>query len=110
MRACRLNKRITIQRCQQVENEHGITKDEWIDLKTVWAGMNNLYGKEYWKAKKYAAENTVEFTIRYSACEDISAKDRICYRGKLFNITFVDNVQYGNETIKLKAMEVMTNG
>lgn len=109
MRVTRLNKRIIIQRKIEKENEAtGVTKEEWADLKTIWAGMNNLYGKEYWEAKQYKAEGTVEFTMRYSACSDLSVRDRIKYNGKIFNITFVDNVQYKNEMLKIKAIEVAT--
>lgn len=107
MRVTKLTKRITIQRKIEKENEStGVTKEEWSDLKTIWAGMNNLYGKEYWTAKQYGAENTIEFTIRYCACPDLSQKDRIKFNGRVFNITSVDNVQYKNETIKIKAVEV----
>lgn len=107
MRVTKLTKRITIQRCAEYEDENtGVSKRKWVDLKTIWAGMNNLYGKEYWTAKQYGGENTIELTTRYSACPDLSVRDRIKYNGRVFNIIFVDNIQYKNETIKIKAMEV----
>lgn len=102
-----LNHRVTIQRYMEYEDEHGISREDWIDLKTVWCSMNNLYGKEYWEAKQYKAENTVEFVIRYNACKDLSVKDRIKQGDKLFNITSIDNVLYRNETLKIKALEVV---
>lgn len=103
----RLNKRITIQRSIDGDDEHGISREQWIDLKNVWSAINNLHGKEYWEAKKYEAENTVEFIIRYLACKDLSVKDRIQYNGKLYNIISIDNVLYKNETLKIKAKEVI---
>lgn len=103
----KLNKRITIQRHTEYEDEHGISREEWIDFNTVWCSMNNLYGKEYWEAKQYQAENTVEFVIRYNACKDLSVKDRIKMSDRLFNISSVDNVVYKNEVLKIKAMEVI---
>lgn len=102
-----MNHRITIQRYVEYEDEHGISREEWVDLKTVWCSKNNLFGKEYWAAKEYNAENTMEFVIRYSACKDLSVKDRLKQGEKLFNITSVDNVQYKNETLKIKAIEVI---
>lgn len=102
-----MDKRITIQRYEEYEDEHGISREAWIDLCTVWCSMNNLYGKEYWDAKQYGAENTVEFVIRYSACKDLSVKDRIKRGAKLFNIKSVDNIMYKNETLKIKALEVI---
>lgn len=103
----RLNHRVTIQRHTSNEDEHGITKETWIDLKTLWCSMNNLHGKEYWRAKEYDAENTIEFVIRYGSCKDLSIKDRLQIGGALYNITSIDNVLYKNETLKIKALEVM---
>ena len=102
-----LKHKITIQRYAEYEDEHHISKEDWIDLKTVWCSMNNLYGKEYWEAKQYGAENTVEFIIRYSACKDLSVKDRLKKDDKLFNITSINNVMYRNQVLKIKAVEVI---
>lgn len=103
----RLNQRVTIQRYSEYENEHHISQEGWVDLCTVWCSMNSMYGKEYWEAKQYNAENTVEFNIRYSACKDLSVKDRIKKDDKLFNITSIDNIMYRNEILKIKAIEVI---
>lgn len=105
--AGKLNKRVTIQRCEDIEDVNGFSKTQWQDIKTVWARVNNLYGKEYWEAKKYDAQNTVEFTIRFNACKDISINDRIKFKNKIFNIISVDNVLYGDENYKIKAEEVI---
>lgn len=100
-----LNKRIEIQRIMNVEDKNGITKSQYQPLKKVWASCNNLYGKEYWNAKEYGEESTVEFVIRYKACTDLSSTDRILFNGKLYNISFVDNIRYQNEYLKIKATE-----
>lgn len=107
MRCSKMTHRLIIQRCEVYEDEHGISREDWVDLKTVWCSMNNLFGKEYWSAKEYNAENTVEFVIRYSACKDLSIKDRLKLGNRLFNISSVDNIMYKNESIKIKAMEVI---
>ena len=105
-----LNKRITIQRCTDYEDDNNINKQKWEDMITIWSSMNNLQGKEFWEAKKYKAENTVEFVIRYSSCPDISIKDRIKHKNLLYNIFSIDNVLYKNEVLKIKATEVISNG
>lgn len=102
-----LKHKVTIQRYSEYEDENHISKEGWIDLKTVWCSMNNLYGKEYWEAKQYDAENTVEFIVRYNACKDLSVKDRLKKADRLFNITSIDNVMYRNEVLKIKAVEVI---
>lgn len=101
-----LKHRITIQRYIEHEDLHGITQNEWVDLKTVWGAMNNLFGKEYWEAKKYKEENTVEIVIRYGACKDLTVKDRIKAYGIVYNIKSIDNVCYRNEVLKIKAQAV----
>ncbi len=67
--------------------------------------VNNLSGKEYWEAKQVNAETELDFVIRY--CSEVSALDtehfRILFRGNIYNITFVDNVQYKNKTVKIRA-------
>lgn len=102
----KLNKRITIERQLEIEDEYGVSKTCWVPLKTVWSSINNLYGKEYWDAKKYEAENTMNMTIRYNSCADITVQDRIKFKGKHFNIQHVANIQFKNEVLKLKVIEV----
>lgn len=103
----KLKHRIIIQRGEDFEDEKGVSKTQWLNIATVWASVNNLHGKEYWEAKKYEAENTVEFVIRYSACKDICINDRIVFKDIVYNISAIDNILYKNEVIKIKAMAVM---
>lgn len=102
----KLKHKITFQKHTCIEDSNHVSKDEWQDVCTVWCSMNNLFGKEYWSAKQYQAENTVEFIIRYGAYKNLSVKDRINFNGKLFNISSIDNVKYENKFIKIKAMEL----
>lgn len=101
-----LRNRITIERKTEIENDDGFNVTVWTTLKTVWAKANGLFGKEYWSAKEYGAENTVIFTIRYKACPDLSVSDRILFNGKTFNIQSIDNVNFMNVELRIKA-EVM---
>lgn len=115
-----LNKRIVIQKYIINQNENGFDIEEWIDYKAIRTSMNNLWGKEFYAAKAVQAENTVEFIIRYSKdLKNINTKE---YRIKTiknknatkekdkyryFDITFIDNIQYKNRWIKIKAIEVI---
>ncbi len=122
----KLNKRITIQKYTPYE-EDSITKDKWDTYKTVWANANNLYGEEFWKAKECGYENVVMFTIRYSKdLANINSREYRIKFGKkivyifdkdgnvidtkevdrIYNIISIDNVQYSNTYIKVKAKEV----
>ncbi|MCJ8173973.1 phage head closure protein [Clostridium botulinum] len=115
-----LNKRIVIQEYTTTQNENGFDIEEWIDYKAVRASMNNLWGKEFYAAKATNSENTVEFIVRYSKdLKNINTKE---YRIKTikdknatkekdkyryFDITFIDNIQYKNKWLKIKAIEVI---
>lgn len=107
MRPEQLNRRITIQRQQSYEDEDGIAKETWQDKYYIWAGVNNLYGKEYWEAKRYEAENAVTFTVRFAACPDLKVSDRVLFDGRIYNINSIDNVLYKNEILKIKAVAVL---
>lgn len=102
-----LRNRIVIKRKTESKNEDDFNVTSWQSHKTVWAKANSLFGKEYWDAKEYSAENTVIFTIRYKSCPDISIHDRIDFGGKLFNIKSIDNVQFRNIELRIKAEEVI---
>lgn len=103
----KMNKRITIQKFTVTQNDNGFDVEEWADYKTIWASANNLFGKEFYAAKAVQAEKTVEFTVRYGKyLENIDTKNyRIAWNGRFYNITFIDNIQYKNTFVKIKAME-----
>lgn len=99
-----LRHRIEIQRLQKYETDDGFTEMIYRPLRKTWAAVNNLFGKEYWRAKEYGAENTVVFTVRYTAGADITPQDRILYHGNLYNIQHGDNIKHLNKFIKIKAV------
>jgi len=104
----KLNKRITIQTMKDTKVS-GFNTTGWVDYKTVWASINNLFGKEYWSAKACNAENTLSIEIRYSKDLEVlnTKKYRIKWGNRLFDITSIDNVMYANKVLKIKAMEVL---
>lgn len=103
-----LNKKITIQELITNINENGFEIEEWIDYKTVWAGVSNLHGREYFEAAAVQMENTVKFTVRY--LDGIDTSMRILFNNKSYNITSIDNIKYRNRFIEIKAMEVDLSG
>lgn len=103
-----LNKRITLQELKTNINENGFEIEEWIDFKTIWAEVTNLYGREYFEAAAVQMENTVKFTIRY--LDGIDTSMRILFKGRHYNIKSIDNIKYRNKFIEIKAMEVELSG
>ena len=103
-----LRHRITFQKHTTTINENGFEVETWEDYRTVWAAASNLHGREYYAAAAVQAENTVKFTIRYLS--GVDAAMRICFQGKTYNITAIDNIKYQNRFIEIKAQEVVGSG
>lgn len=100
----KMNNRITIQKFEKYKDENKITREGWKDYKTVWAYVNNLYGKEYIVAYSQDNEKTIDFIIRY--CKEFEAIEsdtfRVKWNNKIYNIVFPDHMQYSKQLIKLK--------
>ncbi len=118
MRISDLKHRITIQKLTQTTDAEGFPIESWTDFITVWASQNNLFGREYWAAKAVQSEKTVEFIIRYASfVNDLDSRTYRIKHGKrtvgttqvdrIFNIVFIDNVQYQNNFVKLKTLELI---
>ena len=100
--------RITIQKSSVKTDKIGNHAAVWEDVYSCAAYANNLSGKEYWAAKQLNAQSELDFIIRY--CSEVAALDsehyRIRFRGDLYNITFIDNVQYKNKSVRIRTERV----
>lgn len=100
-----MNQRITIQKSKIDVDKNGNHIIKWCDFFYCFAYVNNLSGNEYWAAAQTNSQTDLYFVIRF--CSEIAAIDsehyRIIFKGNIYNITFVDNVQYRNKTLKLRA-------
>lgn len=103
-----LRHRIALQKFSIAINENGFEVEDWVEIKTVWASVSNLYGKEYFEAAATQSEKTVKFTIRFIAGIDESM--RIMFKGKTYRIIFIDNIKYQNKFLEIKALEVESSG
>ena len=100
-----LKHRITIQQKVDKKPLEDVT---YIDFKTVWAKISNLYGKEFIEAQKLEANISKKFIIRYIKDLDMSINPNTCkdfiisYKGISYNILYIDNIKEQN-----KFMEIM---
>ena len=100
----------------QLQNQV-ITKDPvtgasvtgWVDLARVWAEIVPSSAREFSAAQAIGSEVTARITIRYR--EDVTAKCRILYRDKVYNIQGVlaDAVS-GLEYLTLPCSEGINRG
>lgn len=104
-----LRHKITIEKLTTVTSPNGFEEEVWQPWKEAWAAKNNLSGKEFYSAKAVNEEKTVTFKVRYrEEFEEMdTTKYRISHGGRIYNITFIDNFMYLNETITFKTLEVV---
>lgn len=83
------------------------TKSEWKTWKKVFSNIKNLYGSEYFTAGQVGKEATLKFYIRYmpSITNAVKEEFRIVFQGNTYNIEFVDNINFKNEELEIKAIE-----
>lgn len=100
--------RILIQKNNITKDKTGNQKNVWVDYYSCYAYVNNLSGREYWEAAQVNQETSLYFIVRY--CRELESMDstlyRIVFKGEVYNITFVDCMQYQKKTIKLRAEKV----
>lgn len=102
--------RITFQQYDEnATNENGFPvedeNEKWSDVKTVWAMIKTLQGREYYEAAATQNENTVRFVIRYTT--GINPDMRIKYKDRAFEILSVINDDELNKTLTIIAKEVV---
>lgn len=96
---------VTIEKSGYTEDSTRNQIPIWTEHYKGYAYVNNLSGSEYWEAAQTKSENTVMFILRYHPLLGAmdTKKYRVIHQGKEYNIASIDNVQYKNETIKIRA-------
>lgn len=69
----------------------------------TWAKINPITGKQFWEAQSVGSTVTHEVYIRYR--EDISANMVIDYKGRIFDIVYLFNMDEEDRFIKILAKE-----
>ena len=105
MRIGQWRERIILQKSYPDVDRNGNHILSWQEYFKCAAYVNNLTGKEYWAAAQVNAQTELYFIIRF--CSEIkvlnSEQYRILFRDQIYNITFIDNVQYQNKMMKIRA-------
>ena len=77
--------------------------DSWADTATVWARIEPLSGRERLAAQRIEDTVTHRVTIRYRS--GVSARQRIAFGVRVFNIRAVLDVDERNEWLELLCEE-----
>lgn len=93
MSAGERDRRIVIQRATTSTNAFGEEIPTWATLATVWAKRTPVMDGERWRAGEVAATITERFLINWSSTvASVSAKDRISYNSRIYDIAGVKEI------------------
>lgn len=110
MQAGRLRHRVLLQRTVKAQSPvtGGIT-EIWVDVATIRAEIVPSSAREFVAAMATQNEVTTRITVRYRT--EISNKDRIVFRGKIYNIEGVlPDAVSGREYLTLPCSEGVNDG
>ena len=90
MRAGRLRHRVTIQEKSVSQNSFGEEVITWTDVKTVWASIEPLRGREYIELRQAQADVTTRIRMRHwpgnSQASGITPSMRLAHGSRVFEI------------------------
>ena len=104
-----LDRRITLQRAQDIPNAFNEGEPNWVDLATVWASKEDVSDAERSRAGQTEAVITTRFQVRlpdrrYWAGDgpDLNPKDRLVYGRTVYAIVAVKEIGY-RERLEISA-------
>jgi SPP1 family predicted phage head-tail adaptor len=106
MKPEKLDRRITLQRSTDTQDEYGSPVKVWNTLgpATIAANYKPVSDGEKFAAGEVGATLSARFTIRYdSAWADVSALDRLTFEGREFDIVGAKEVDGRRQFIEITA-------
>lgn len=106
MRGGRLRKRVILQRPVETQGDTGGVTTAWVDVATVWAGVEPLRGREYESARARNAETTHRIVLRYR--DDIARTWRLKSQSgtRYYRIDELLNIDERNRELQIRATEL----
>src|SRR5690554_3243133 len=108
--AGRLRHRVMLQRQEETRDpESGAVTVNWVDVDPLWASVEPLSAREFIAAQATQSKVSARITIRYR--DDVTAKDRMSYHGKVYNIEGVlPDLDSGLEYLTLPVSQGVNDG
>jgi SPP1 family predicted phage head-tail adaptor len=116
MRAGTLTRLVTFQALGASPDSYGgqpSAAGTWTDVKSVYAAIEPLSGRELLAAQQLSIDVTHRITVRYDAAladPRIVAAMRVVYGARYFNVRAAMNIDEGNRVIELAATEGLKDG
>lgn len=108
--ASQMRHRIVFQNEVLTSDGGGGSSLSWVNVVTVWSAIDNLSGlngRNITNEKNFAGQiqdkESLKFTIRYTS--GLTAKMRIAFGSRVFNIRSIVNVNEKNEILQILAEE-----
>lgn len=106
----KLRHRVELQQYTITTDSVGNQRQSWKTVAALWAGVNSLYGQEYWTAAAQGQQNTVVFVVRHTPMLAQLFRDcdltrwRILMEGQPYAIQSCDDMEYRHVLVKIKAV------
>ena len=105
----KLRHKVTFQRYNGTVDQYGDVRDDveenWEDVRTTWAAIDPISGREFYAAAQSASEVTHKIRCRYF--QGLSAAWRIRYKDRVFHIVSVIDWEMRNESYLIMVKELM---
>jgi SPP1 family predicted phage head-tail adaptor len=99
----KLNRKIQVMELAQISDGGGGYEDALTPVKTVWASINPVSGREYWQAQQAQAQISHKIIIRYTT--ELNRSNVLSFNGKNFDIQYIINVQESNRFLEIHVLE-----
>lgn len=111
MRAGKLRHRVTIQQrtaASPTNYPSGEKDASWTTYLTVWASVEPLSGRELFAAQQVTSDVNVRIRMRYR--DGVTAKMRVSFNSKIYDIVAVINREERNVELELLCTEGASHG
>lgn len=105
MRSGPLRHRIRIQNKTVTQNEYGEEEATWNTFVRAWASVEPLLGRQYLEARAQAQSVSHKVRMRYR--DGVTPEMRVLFKGRVFDIESVLNVQERGEELVLMCREMV---
>ena len=105
----KMKERILFQKSSSQKDGNGNRVLQWTDFYSCFAYANNLSGNEYIASAGTNSQADIYFKVRCcSELRDLTTdKFRIIFRGEIYNITFIDNIEYKDKVLKIRVSKAV---
>lgn len=103
MNSGRLNRRVTLKKFAITRGTAGGFIETWTTLKTVWAAVEPLSGRELIQAQQLGSEADIRIRLRYVI--GLTTKCRVICGNHTYEIVSAQNIGLGNEEWELLCHE-----